>query len=264
MVIENKPMEIEVKQTGQMDAPDLVAKISGISSENTVKPTALATLSHLLGLTIDLADFYEFASQGTKVSTLIKRFRGVKPPRFFTLFEALVNGITCQQITLKLGITLLNRLATEYGVEYKTENGASHAFPRPEDLAGLEPYSLRTLGFSGQKSRAIIELANIISHEKLSIESFEGLSDEEATETLIQLHGVGRWTAEYVLLRGLGRLNVFPADDVGARRYLRHWLNLSQQLDYDSVHRIIARWRPYGGMIYFHMLLNRLASEGFI
>ena len=80
---------------------------------------------------------------------------------------------------------------------------------------------------------------------------------------LIELRGIGRWSAEYVLLRGLGRLDVYPGDDVGARNNLKRWLNLRKPLDYEGVRRITKRWQPYVGLVYFHMLLDRLAaSEG--
>jgi len=84
------------------------------------------------------------------------------------------------------------------------------------------------------------------------------LSDEEAVKCLDQLRGVGRWTAEYVLLRGLRRLHIFPGDDVGARNSLQRWLGFRKPLDYQGVHRALASWRPYAGLIYFHMLLNGL------
>jgi DNA-3-methyladenine glycosylase II len=76
------------------------------------------------------------------------------------------------------------------------------------------------------------------------------------------LRGVGRWTAEYVLLRGLGRTHVFPGDDVGARNNLGRWLGLSSALDYDGVRRAVAAWHPYAGLVYFHLLMDRLASRG--
>ena len=57
-------------------------------------------------------------------------------------------------------------------------------------------------------------------------------------------------------------MNVYPGDDVGARNNLKRWLNLRKPLDYASVRRITARWQPYAGLVYFHMLLDRLAATG--
>ena len=75
---------------------------------------------------------------------------------------------------------------------------------------------------------------------------------------------MGRWTAEYVLLRGLGRTHVFPGDDVGARNNLQRWLQLAKPLDYQGVQRVLSRWDGYAGLVYFHLLLDRLAEAGHI
>ena len=83
---------------------------------------------------------------------------------------------------------------------------------------------------------------------------------EAALARLTGLRGVGRWTAEYVLLRGLGRLHLFPGDDIGARNRLRRWLHLREPLDYERVRRLLRRWRPYAGLVYLHMLLDGLAE----
>ncbi|MGA8476987.1 MAG: HVA1 family protein [Chthoniobacterales bacterium] len=69
-------------------------------------------------------------------------------------------------------------------------------------------------------------------------------------------------TAEYVLLRGLRRLDVYPGDDVGARNNLQRWLKLKKPLDYESVRRVIAKWQRYAGFIYFHLLLDGLTEAG--
>jgi DNA-3-methyladenine glycosylase II len=61
------------------------------------------------------------------------------------------------------------------------------------------------------------------------------------------------------MLRGLGRLHVFPGDDVGAHNKLRRFFGIDTELDYDSVHRLVAPWHPYAGVVYFHLLLDSLA-----
>ncbi len=85
---------------------------------------------------------------------------------------------------------------------------------------------------------------------------------DAALARLQHVRGVGRWTAKYVLLRGLGRVHIFPGDDVGARNNLQKWLGLTEPLDYDGVARTLKRWQRFGGLIYFHLLLGRLAEAG--
>jgi DNA-3-methyladenine glycosylase II len=79
---------------------------------------------------------------------------------------------------------------------------------------------------------------------------------------LSELRGVGRWTAEYVLLRGLGHLSVFPGDDVGAQKRFARWLGRSRPLDYVRVGRAVARWQPDAGLVYFQLLLDGLLEAG--
>jgi DNA-3-methyladenine glycosylase II len=87
-------------------------------------------------------------------------------------------------------------------------------------------------------------------------------SDAEVCARLCELRGVGRWTAEYALLRGLGRLHVFPGDDVAARKSLARWLGRRAPLDYAGVSRAVEKWQPYAGMVYFHLLLDGLSKAG--
>ncbi|MEO6830166.1 MAG: DNA-3-methyladenine glycosylase 2 family protein, partial [Acidobacteriaceae bacterium] len=79
------------------------------------------------------------------------------------------------------------------------------------------PADLREMGYSGSKARAIIHLAQTVVTGELYLEVLARLDNAQCVEHLVAIRGVGRWTAEYVLLRSLGRLDVFPGEDVGAR-----------------------------------------------
>ena len=98
----------------------------------------------------------------------------------------------------------------------------------------------------------------------LDLEGRAQLEDPAAIERLTSLRGIGRWTAEYVLLRGLGRLHVFPGDDVGAHNKLRRLFDIDTNLDYGAVKRLVGRWFPYGGVVYFHLLLDSLSASGLV
>lgn len=142
--------------------------------------------------------------------------------------------------------------------------GGPRAFPGPEELATLEPDELRRHGFSMTKARTIVETARAIVAGDLDLEGLERLDDPAAIACLTRLRGVGRWTAEYVLLRGLGRLHVFPGDDVGAHNKLRRLFGIDAPLDHESVQQLVARWHPYAGVVYFHLLLDSLTQTGLV
>ena len=264
LAVGDGPLEVTVTQTGLPETPRLRVAVAGERIGPGTRPAVTTTLERLLGLRIDLTEFEQFACRDARLGPLARRFRGMKPPRFPTVFECLVNAIACQQVTLTLGIRLLGRLTEAYGLDVGGEDTPAHAFPRPEDLEGRKPEELRSLGFSRQKARALIDVARAGAGGLVDLEALALETDEIALEHLGRLRGVGRWTAEYVLLRGLGRLHVFPGDDVGARNNLQRWLNLSAPLKYEGVRQALARWQAYAGLIYFHLLLDRLAQTGAI
>ena len=256
------PVELAVTQSGSATAPKLRVAVRGSHLSAARKAIITSILNRLLGLQVDLAPFYRFAKDHPILHDLVREFRGMKPPRFTSAFEGVVNAIACQKFTLTAGIRFLNRLAGNYGAAIHIGDAIGHAFPQPGSLAAAAPANLRELGFSNNKSRAIIELAQSITNGHLDMDQLEVMPDAQAIAHLRNLRGLGRWTAEYVLLRGLGRVHIFPADDVGARNNLQRWLNITEPLDYQGVHKHLDAWRGFGGMVYFHLLLRSLAEAG--
>jgi DNA-3-methyladenine glycosylase II len=262
LLVDEQPLEAAVTQTGTAEAPLLRVEVSNSQPRWEWASIIADLLVKMLGLHLDLAPFYRLAEQDDRLRPLAQRWRGLKPPQFSSVFEALVNAIACRPRSLTRGIHLLNRLAATHGPAWPGEGESWPGSPRPADLADLAPEALRDLGFSRNKGAALIDLARCFKNCSSNLENSGELRTSEAMARLRAFKGVGRWSAEYVLLRGLGRWSVFPGDDVGARRSLQAWLRLSEPPDYQSVRRHLAPCHPYGGLIYFHLLLNRLAEEG--
>jgi DNA-3-methyladenine glycosylase II len=261
LIMGGRPVSLQVVQVARSKRPILQVTVNGPSLPPCSRDVVNSALARLLGLDRRLDDFYGAAADDPDLGQLARRFRGLKPPRFPTLFEALVNAFGCQQVTLSLGIQLLNRLAATFARGWHVPGDRAYAFPSPDDLAGRKADELRALGFSRQKGQAIIELARAVARCRFDLDEIENLDDAAAVARLRTLRGVGRWTAEYVLLRGLGRLHVFPGDDVGARTNLQRWLGLLEPLDYDGVQRVLARWQPFQGLVYLHLLLWGLQPD---
>lgn len=259
--LRNRPAKVSVTQA-RATSSRLRVTVAGVHLDTSTKAQTVFALDRLLGRRIDLRPFYSFAAQDSRLSELAQRFYGLKPPRFPSVFETLVNAIACQQLSLAVGITLLNRLAETYGLRFGGAQQPQYAFPTPERLASANIPELRGLGFSSNKARALVELASVITDGSVNLEYLTSADDREAIARLLGLRGVGRWTAEYVLLRGLGRTNIFPGDDAGARNNLARWLKRRKAFDYRGVARALAGWEPYAGLIYFHLLMDRLESGG--
>jgi DNA-3-methyladenine glycosylase II len=260
VAIEGRSTEIAVRQLGSPVRPRLVVTTAPTLGRPSSRQRVRSIVDCLLGPRIDLAGWYRLADRDRRLRTLAEQFRGLKPPRFPSLFEALVNAVACQQLSLEVGLVLLNRLATVCGVRRGRGADVRHGFPSPRDVADGTPAKYRAIGFSRQKVRALLTLARAVERGAVDREMLQRMDDAAVYEQLLALRGVGRWSAEYVMLRGLGRLHVFPGDDVGAQKRLARWLGRSAPLDYAGVRKAVAPWQPYAGLVYFHLLLDGLAK----
>jgi DNA-3-methyladenine glycosylase II len=264
LVEADTPFEIAVTQSDQSALPRLQVSVIAEGANTHVKAYAIAAIERLLGSHVDLKKFYRFCENDEVLGSLANQFRGSKPPRFPTYFETFVNAIACQQLTLTVGIRLLNRLTEACGFTIETDDGVFHAFPGPQQLANMDIEQLREMGFSYRKAHYLTGLARAVIEKQIDFDEIERLDDKQAVKRLCTLKGVGRWTAEYFLLRGLGRTHIFPGDDVGARNHLQRWLRLSKPMDYDKVCKVLRRWDTFGGLIYFQLLLKSLTEKGMI
>ena len=263
LTAEGSSFEIDVSEAGEAGRTLGVT----IKAESFARETAQkikGQLERTLGIRTDLSGFYRMAEKDSRLRPLAHRFRGLKPPRFFSIYEGLINGIACQQLSLSLGIALLARLVQRFGPSVGGSDSVSYGFPRPQDLANAQAEEIKKLGFNFQKARAMVEISRAIAGGRFDLDALSKESDEEALRRLMELRGVGRWTAEYTLLRGMGRWHIFPVDDQGARNGLARWLHLRRPLDAEQTERIVRRWHPFGGLIYFHMLMNGLSESGYL
>jgi DNA-3-methyladenine glycosylase II len=250
LVVDGAPIELAVTQGANASASRLDVVLAGTRITGSTEAAARSTLIRLLGLEVDLSDFYARSGRDRAIGALVDRYRGVKPPRFPTIFECLVNAVACQQLSLEAGLTLVSRLAVLAGAPA----GALHAFPEPTDVLSLPRSVLRTVGFSERKAETLLDLAEAAAAGELDRGAFERLDDAAVIEALVQRRGIGRWSADYVLLRGLGRLHVFPREDSGALNGVRTFLAAEGRND--NPRAAIARWAPDAGLIYFHLLLR--------
>jgi DNA-3-methyladenine glycosylase II len=262
LVLDGQPVKVMVSEEGPMTHPRLLVTAVSTVPLAHLEDRVNLTLQQMLGCATDVSAFATLAQRDPVLSELAEQFQGLKPPRFPTLFEALLNAFACQQVSLEVGLLLLNRLAEKYGLSWADNQGTSFAFPGAERLASASEEQLRELGWSSRKAQAVLELAHLLVEEPHAFAHAQDMSNEEVCGLLLPLRGVGRWTAEYVLLRGLGRIEVFPGDDVGAQKSLQQLLSLSHRPTYEQINALTARWYPYAGFVYFHFLLSKLEKKG--
>jgi len=124
-------------------------------------------------------------------------------------------------------------------------------FPLAEELAGLDSDALHPLQFSRSKSSYIIDLARRFVAEP-EWESPDG-TDEDIVQLLCTLRGVGRWTAEYAAMMGLGLTDTLPAADIGLMRMVQRVYGLAERPTENQVRKIGRDWSPWRGLVTFYL-----------
>lgn len=148
------------------------------------------------------------------------------------LFATLIKSIVGQQISTKAAATIWARLCELLGTV------------TDESILARTHEELRSVGLSNRKAEYVAGIAQAWSDE-LHTKDWGSMSDEEVVESLIALRGVGRWTAEMILIFSLLRPDVFPIDDLGVVRGMEKVYNSSEPLSKPELNRIAEAWKPY-------------------
>lgn len=247
-----EPMIARVRQTS---AETLSVALEGDQSEHA---RALGLVRRMLGVDRDLTRFDRAAADIPWLMPLAARMRGVKPPRYPTLWEACVNAIVFQQISLQAASAIMERLIVSLGRPVETAGVRPYVFPGVESVMGTGDDLLRAAGLSPGKLSTLRRVGEALAAGTLDEARLEQRPSSEAAALLCGIKGIGPWTAAVILLRGLGRLDVFPANDSSVARNLAMAAGPSPR----DIEGVVGALRPQQGMLYYHLLLARLESRG--
>jgi DNA-3-methyladenine glycosylase II len=156
------------------------------------------------------------------------------------LFLGLVRAISAQQVNLRWAATTRRRLAEAFGTEHRVAGGSVHGLD-VERLAAADPLELRALQFTTAKARSIVGLARAELDGVLDRETLESLPDDEVIARLVKLRGIGEWSAEWTLARGLGRPRVV-AGDLGVRKAVGRAYLDGRMPSFAEVRQLTAHW----------------------
>jgi DNA-3-methyladenine glycosylase II len=243
---------VSVEQT----APDELAVT--LTGKGAKKHDPAVLVNRLLGTETDLAPFYRAAAKVPWLAPLVAGARGVKPPRYPSVWEACVNAIVYQQVSIHAAGAILRRVIERYSPAVAVEGGELRAFPGPQIFIDAEGDELRSLGLSIQKVVSVKAVGQAILDGAIDEGELTLLPTPDLMESLTAHRGIGPWTAAVVALRGFGRLDLFPMNDSGVARSVK---DLSGQTDVD-VDALLKLLGPQRGMLYYHLLIGRLVARG--
>jgi DNA-3-methyladenine glycosylase II len=151
-----------------------------------------------------------------------------------SLLQALGRSIFYQQLSGKAAATILGRFVALYGV-----------FPEAQQILATPDEALRAVGVSGQKVRYLKDLALRVEQGLPSLVELAQLEDEEIIRLLTQVKGVGRWTVEMLLMFRLGRLDVWPVDDLGVKSGVKRVYGQAALPSRQELAVLGLPWKPY-------------------
>ena len=200
----------------------------------------------LLGAEFDLDGFASFAQGNPVLARVAPALAGFRPPLSPDPFETLVTSITAQQVSLRAAFAIRSRLIERFGEQALL----AHAFPTRERLAVAEPAELRQLGFSQRKAEYVVALAR----SDLCLDALGDLPDEEVSERLTALPGIGEWTADWFLARHLARPRAWPAGDLALRKAVGAFCDGGRSLTIEETRALAARFAPFENLSAHYLL----------
>jgi DNA-3-methyladenine glycosylase II len=255
------PALVAVRNRGTLDDPNLRLETLAGAGSTAAQSAAADTIRRVLGLDVEPAPLERVLASERGLRALAGALRGLRPPRFTGLFEAFASVIPFQQVSLDSGMATQRRLVERFGETLDHEGRRHHAFPTAEVVAAARLDALRACGLSRGKAEALRAAARAIDARAVTEEQLERLSSDDAIAALSELPGIGPWSASVILLRGLGRLDVFPAGDSGVARAFSRLVPATTA---SSLERLVRRAGDRRGYLYFCALGGTLLARGLV
>lgn len=252
---------IEVKCTKEysdINSPEI--QISLLLPKNEkISDGILDMIWWILGLDYDLEQFYRQLDECPDVWALKEILYGLRPIRSLNIYEALVIAISEQQISLKAALSIRERLARKYSKHLTYENVEYFAFPSPSVLASAKEEDLRSLGFSKNKIDAIKTIANLEVTGELAHIFSQPIRDIFGEMTKIK--GIGHWTIEYALCRGMGRYEAILTKDLALTKAMKNYYGEEKIQSDKDIKLLLSRFGEHSGYAAFYFISSYIYDK---
>lgn len=201
----------------------------------------------------DLTPFYEMAQADPLLHLPVQKFYGLRVIGIPDLFEALCWGVLGQQINLAFAYSLKKQFVEGFGDSIEWNGKQYWAFPTYERIAQLTPADLADIKMTVKKSEYIIGIARLMACGELSKENLMRMNFKAAEKSLIQIRGIGPWTANYVLMRCLRFQTAFPIDDVGLLNSIKVLRNMDRKPTKAEILDLSGPWKNWEAYATFYL-----------
>ena len=220
------------------------------------KKKAEETVKFIFNLDFNLCSFYRDLKNDHVMQQITQLLYGLKNPTTPTVFEALVDSIVEQQISIKVAHTLEERIIKKFGETLLLDGETYYAYPTPQNIANTSISEIQSCGLSQHKAQYIQGAAKSIVEGELDLENLKNCKKpEEIISELDAIRGIGVWTAELTMLRGMQKLDALPADDLGVRRVISRYYCSGKPIKADEAREIAKAWGKWQGLAAFYLII---------
>ena len=256
LAIDGETALVRVVNSGSVEQPQLT-----LYRAASTGPVADDDLLHLAGqmlnVNLDMEPFYDQARRDAELWSVVEPLVGFRPVRAASLFEALITAIIEQQIALKLAKRAehwLMRWADNH-IDYADKR--YYTFPRPDQLAKATVDDLLPLKITRQRMRVMIDSAQQVQMGAIPFSVEADHSPDEILQTLLQIKGVGPWTATWAVIRAMGIPIAGAENDVALQAAINHYFyGESGRAAPQQVTAILQRYGEFAGAAAFHILMR--------
>lgn len=246
----------KISQQGTIQKPQLTIELTlNQPITNQTKTSAKETIEYIFNLDLDLNEFYRHTENNPTMHKITSALCGFKYPTTPTVFESLVDSIVEQQISIKIARTIEERLAHKFGDKLQLNGECYYAFPTAQNIDAASINDIKSCGLSQRKAEYIYGAAHRVVNGELNLEGMKtGSETDKIVAELDAIKGIGVWTAELTLFRGMQRLEVLPADDFGIRRVISDYYCNGQPIKAPQAREIGKAWGKWQGLAAFYLL----------
>ena len=255
--VNNKLSHVTVESRGTVDKPELQMHLKANEKlSETEKKKASEAISNLFNLNLDLSQFYEEVKQDPTMTTITQKLYGLRSTTTQTVYEALVDSIVEQQISIKVAKALEGKIIRKFGGTLHMDNEVYYEYPTPQTIANAPLEELRQCGLSQRKAEYIQGISKLIADQKLNLEKFKEYNNADKIITeMDEIRGIGVWTAELTMLRSMNRWDVMPADDFGIRRVISHYYCEDKKINSAQAREIAKAWGKWKGLSAYYLIV---------